>query len=257
MQNMIVVITGSSKGIGFYLASEFLKRGHSVCLNGRDSDALNHALTKLEKTGPAVIACAGDVSQISTHERLITSTIERFGQIDVWINNAGIPQPYQTFTGLTPEEITTLLNVNLTGTMYGSQIAASFFLEQGYGSLYNMEGFGSDGRTMNKLSLYGTSKRAVRYFTNAFYKELKDLPLQIGTINPGMVRTDFLKIDRRFDNEEEKQRYEKVMDILAEDPEPVAQFIVDKILSNKKKFKAIKYLSGVKLAGKILKLTIS
>jgi short-subunit dehydrogenase len=119
-----------------------------------------------------------------------------------------------------------------------------------------MEGFGSDGRMMKRLSIYGTSKRAVRYFTRSLKKELGETNIRIGTINPGMVKTDFLNVDRDFENEKEKAQYDKVMRILAEDPENVSLYIVEKILKNTSNWHAIKYLSGWKLASKIIRLSL-
>lgn len=257
MDRKIVVITGSSKGIGFHLARHFLKKGHQLVINGRNEKKLESARKELLSFGEGVHACPGDVSNKSTHEILIKEAIDHYGRIDIWINNAGIPQPYQLFHEIEIADIEKLIGVNLTGTAIGTNFAINFFLKQGFGTLYNMEGFGSDGRMMNKLSLYGTSKRAVSYFSKAVSKEFTKSNIRIGTINPGMVRTDFVEIDRGFDSEPERKKYEKVLKILAEDPDPVSLYIVSEILKNKKSFHAVKFLSGWKLAGKIIRLSFT
>jgi NAD(P)-dependent dehydrogenase (short-subunit alcohol dehydrogenase family) len=254
MSKKIVVITGSSRGIGFHLASRFLSLGHPVLINGRHEDSLATACEKLKAINPDLHYVAGDVSLPVTHETLMAHAKERYGRIDIWINNAGIPQPYHYFSQLSTESIDRVIRINLTGTLFGTRIVLPFFLEQGFGALYNMEGFGSDGRMMNKLGLYGTTKRAVRYFTRSLSRESAKTPVCIGTINPGMVRTDFLDIERNFSSPSEEKRYDKVIRILAEDPEPVSRYVVDQILSNRKKFHAIRYLTGLRLASKIIRL---
>ena len=251
------MITGSSRGIGFHMAKEFLKLGHRVVLNGRNTEVLTIATEKLRNLSAEIVACQGDVSHESTHHTLVDKAIDQFGRIDIWINNAGIPQDFRFFHDLDTRDIEKLVNVNITGTLLGSRVALSFFRKQKFGSLYNMEGFGSDGRMMSKLILYGTSKRAVSYFTRSLLKETRHLPIQIGTINPGMVRTEFIDIDRNFEDEKEEKQYEKVVRILAEDVEPVSKSLVRKILQNKKSFHPVKYLSGWKLALKITKLTFN
>jgi short-subunit dehydrogenase len=73
------------------------------------------------------------------------------------------------------------------GVIYGSRIATAGMLAQGHGSIYNMEGMGSDGRKHSGLALYGTTKYAIAYFTDCLAQELKDTPLVVGALRPGMV----------------------------------------------------------------------
>jgi short-subunit dehydrogenase len=256
MDEKVIVITGSSAGIGYNLARQFLLNGHSVVINGRNPERLNNAFNDLRQFGKQIISVQGDVSDIGTHKDLVERASENFGKIDIWINNAGIPQPFDEFSKLDLKAVENILKVNLLGTIIGSQIICSYFIQQGHGTLYNMEGFGSDGRMLKKLSIYGTTKRAVRYFTKAMKKELESTDIRLGTINPGMVRTEFLNVNRTFDDERDKKQYDKVLNILAEEPEKVSTYIVQKILENNRSWHAIKYLSGWKLAYKILKLSI-
>jgi short-subunit dehydrogenase len=257
MERKIVVITGSSRGIGYHMAKEFLRSGHSVILNGRDNNSLEEAKESLTAVGSEILAHPGDVRHENTHRELLEKAIEHFGKIDIWINNAGIPQPYLHFEELDTSSIEKLIQINLLGTMLGSRITIEFFRKQGFGRLYNMEGFGSDGRMMEKLTLYGCSKRAVNYFNQSLYKELKGSGIGMGSINPGMVLTDFVRIDRDFESEKERKRYEKVLNILADEAEPVSQYIVKSILQNSKEFHKINYLSGFKLISKLFRLSFS
>lgn len=127
-------------------------------------------------------------------------------------------------------------------------------LKQGHGKIFNMEGFGSDGRIMNKLTLYGTTKRAVNYFTKSASLEVKKSPIQIGILSPGMVRTDFLNQSLHHSSEKEIKRLKKVFDILGEEVKPVAQFLAKRILKSSQNYDRIVFLKGFKLMRKFLRM---
>ena len=149
------------------------------------------------------------------------------------------------------EENQNLLSVNVIALMNGTNAAIHFFQKQGFGKVLNMEGFGSDGRIMDKLTLYGTSKRAVNYFTKSISKEIKAKEIQIGSLSPGMVRTDFLNHSAKSASQKEQARNKKVFDILAEDVDVVCEFLVRKILASTKKYPHINFLTTKRLIPKI------
>jgi len=109
---------------------------------------------------------------------------------------------------------------------------------------------------MKKLTVYGTSKRAVNYFTKSLSKELKGSPVQAGILSPGMVRTDFIKIPAISGSEDEKKRFKKVQDILAEDVDIVSSFLVARLLKSNKNYDRIEYLTKTKLVFKMLKMLV-
>ena len=254
MEIKTIVITGSTRGIGFGLASEFIKRGHQVILNGRTESTVKKALEDLLQLEGEVTGLAGDVTEEKTFENLIERAVSVFGKIDIWINNAGIPQTQNFFHKLESSEIERLVSVNITSLMLGTRAVLDFFIDQGYGKVFKMEGFGSDGRMMDKLSLYGTSKRAVHYFTKAVSKEIKDEKIMVGILSPGMVRTEFLSGASSTGSAEERKRNKKVFDILAEEVEVVTAFLTSKMLASHKKYDRIEFLTKRRLIPKIIKL---
>ena len=251
-----VVITGSTRGIGKGLALEFLKRGHRVVINGRSEGSVANALTDLKAVSAEVSGVAGDVALPETHHKLVDHTVQLAGNIDIWINNAGIPQPYQLFIDLAPEDLQQSLNTNIYGLMLGTQIAARQMNQQGFGKIFNMEGFGSDGRMMPKLTLYGTTKSAVHYFTQSVAKEMKAGPIQVGVLNPGMVRTDFIQKPMEHALEAEKQQLAKVNKALAEDVEVVTPFLVEGVLKSTRNYDRIAYLKGFRLMKALLRMAL-
>jgi len=254
MERKTIVITGSTRGIGHGMALHLLEKGHQVIINGRSEERLAERLKEFSDRGFHAEGVLGDVALPDTHRTLIEKAVTRFSKIDIWINNAGVPQSYRHFHDLEYCEIEALISVNIVGMMAGTRAALEFFRQQGFGKVFNMEGLGSDGRIMEKLSVYGTTKRAVNYFTKAVSRELGKENIQIGILSPGMVRTDFIMDPMKEGNPEELARFNKVREILAEDVEKVTEFLVEKILVSKKKYDRIEYLTFGRMMPKILKL---
>ncbi len=254
MDKKTIVITGSTRGIGNGLARQFLKRNHQVIINGRNNDAVNGTVKELKEKGYDVQGVAGDVTDESTFQAIIDKAISNYKKIDIWINNAGIPQPHRNFIELDKQEIADLISVNILGLMMGTKAAINFFKQQGFGKVYNMEGFGSNGRMREKLTLYGTSKRAVNYFTKSVSKEIKDRNIQVGILSPGMVRTDFLTTSMSAGSLEDQARFTKILDIMAEEVDVVTEYLVNKILESNKHYDRIEYLTFGRLMPKLVRL---
>ena len=254
MNTKTIVITGSTRGIGHGLALGFLQRGHQVIINGRSQTVVRQLVNKLEKQGYDVLGVTGDVKVESTFNSIVDQGIARYNKIDIWINNAGIPQPHRLFHEIESKEIEQLISVNVSGLMLGTRAAIKQFKKQGYGLVLNMEGFGSNGRMMKKLSLYGTSKRAVQYFSKSVSKELKGENIRLGILSPGMVRTDFIKESSLQGDTAEQKRTQKVFDLLAEDLDVVTGFLVKKILKSRKQYDRIEFLTFRRLFPKLLRL---
>lgn len=243
-----VVITGGTRGIGKALSEAFLREGCQVTLTGRDrAEAEKVAGELMVRSGnPACTGLSCEVTRLEDLEQLWQAASE--GQkVDIWINNAGISHPDHPLDRLEPEKVREVLDVNVTGTVRGTQIAIRGMKSQGSGFIYNMEGFGSDGRTLKGISIYGTSKSAVRYFTRSMEKELKGSAVRIGSISPGMVVTDLLVSPLEEQNERRKQAL-KIFRILADRPERVAPWLARRILGNTTHGKRIAWLTGRKIA---------
>lgn len=252
-----IVITGSTRGIGLGLAKEFLNLGHQLVINGRKKEKVDEVVKLLTASGGEVCGYAGNAGEAETHQNLLDLSVKSFGSVDIYINNAGIPNPHLPFIEIEKEDVRNLISTNIYGLVIGTSIVADHMLKHGPGKIFNMEGFGSDGRMREKLTLYGTSKRAVNYFSKSLARELKGSHVQIGVINPGMVRTDLIDQSMKFGSPAEKKQFDKVYRILAEDVETVTPFLVEGILKSNKSYNSVNYLSGTRLAFKIIRLMFS
>jgi NAD(P)-dependent dehydrogenase (short-subunit alcohol dehydrogenase family) len=248
-----IVITGSTRGIGYSLAEAFLQRGCAVTISGRTQEAVDYAAVKLgeihDKEHIYGLQC--DVTDYTQVKRLWESARGHFGTIDIWINNAGIAVPMMKFWELTPEQYEKVVNTNLIGTMYGTRVALKGMLAQGSGALYNLEGFGARGNRMQGMALYGCTKAGVHFINQSLAQDTEGTPVITGAIAPGMVITEM--ITRQFEGREaELERSKRILNIIAERAETVAPVLADKILNNKKNGATIAYSSNVSMMKKFL-----
>ncbi|MCJ7734110.1 MAG: SDR family oxidoreductase [Anaerolineales bacterium] len=249
-----ILITGSTRGIGYGLADNFLRMGQQVIISGRTQKSVDQALKSLaedhSKENIAGFPC--DMREFSQVEDLWQLGVKKFGGIDIWINNAGIALAQTPFWELEEDLIQDLVNTNITGALYGARVALAGFLAQGRGAFYNMEGLGSDGRQVEGLTLYGTSKRALAYLTDSLVSEVKGTDLIVGAIQPGMVMTDLIL--KRYEGKEpgEWESARRIFNILADRVETVTPFIAEKVLENKKNGARIKWLTSRKVLWRFL-----
>jgi NAD(P)-dependent dehydrogenase (short-subunit alcohol dehydrogenase family) len=248
-----IVITGSTRGIGFATADAFLDLGCSVTISGRSIDAVKEAVEKLSlKYDPKmVIGIACDVTQLEQVQALWDSAIKKFNKVDIWINNAGIGNATMPLWEIPTDRFRAILDTNVIGSLHGVKVALKGMVDQGYGQLYNFEGYGSMKRVQFGLNGYGTSNAARTFFAKALALETKDLPIQVGTVLPGMVMTD-LVLDNLSKDPEELKRIRPIFNIIADLPENVGPFIAEKILSNKNTGIRISYLTTSRMLWRFL-----
>jgi len=243
-----VVITGSSKGIGLGLSQQFLKRGHQVMMSSFAKEELESAVKNAQELYGAekVAGCACDVTDLEQLQALWKAAVDCFGKVDLWLNNAGIANTTRKLWDLESREIPRVVSTNLTGVMFGTQVALQGMIAQGFGQVYNSEGFGSDDMLVNGLSVYGATKRGVRYFSEAVAQEVDGLPVQVGRISPGIVLTDFLVEDMRKMEPEQLETTKAVYNVLADDVETVTIFLVEEVLVNTENDRRIEWMSEEK-----------
>lgn len=249
-----VVITGSTRGLGFAMAREFLMAGCNVTISGSRPDSFEKGKEELKKFEKQIIFVPCNVRKISEIKNLWLKSIEKWGNIDIWINNAGQNCPHEFFWDTEEDYIDYVVDTNIKGVMYGSRVAVENMLKQGYGQVWNMEGLGSNNMVIEKTILYGTSKHAVTYFTKALAKELKDSSVKVGRLSPGMMLTEFMTKSptKNPSSVTENSQFKKIFNILADKPETVAKFFVPKILENTKQDAHIEWLTNIKSAQRFM-----
>lgn len=251
---MNVAITGSTRGIGLGMAREFLKRGHRVVVSSRGQEAVDDAVAELAVHWPAenIAGQPCDVSDFDQVQALWDAGISAFGSIDIWVNNAGRDSEKEFFADLEVHDYVQTVNTNLIGLMHCNKVAITGMKRQGSGKLFNMEGFGSDGRTMAKYAPYGATKYALRYFTKVMIEECKDTPVEVCYLSPGMVLTELL-IEPGWENDPDWPRRRKFFNVVADTVETVTPWLVEGMLNTRVNGAAVRWLTGKKIALRFLK----
>lgn len=250
-----IVITGSTKGIGRGMAEEFLKRGHSVVISGRGNDDVTGCIAALGKLAHAparVVGSACDVSKLEDVQALWDVAVRELGRVDVWINNAGLAKTTHTIETLPFDQIPQMVNTNVVGTMYGCKVALSGMKRQGQGQIFNMLGGGSDGTLRPGMGVYGATKRALKYFSDALEKENAGGPVQIGQIRPGMIMTEGVLREAAEMDPKELDKNRRVMNILFDHVETVAPYLVEQILATNKHAARIAWMTNTKIMGRFM-----
>ena len=253
-----VVITGSARGFGLEMAKVFRANNFNVVLSDINEQGLSAAQKELAKipSNGKIISAMCDVTHHEMLENLWNFAKKSFGNVDIWINNAGVNQPDKPMCELTKKEIDFLLDIDLKGAIYGSKIAFAGMKEQGFGQIYNVEGYGSNDAMMTGLTLYGTSKRAITYFSEALAKESEDLTngkVCVCRLTPGIMITDFIKSANGGDTKIElPEKTKKVYNILGDYPNTIAEYVVPKMIVNTKNNAKIVWLTGARAFGRFM-----
>lgn len=183
-----VIITGASSGIGYALAEAYLKRGFNVVGNARTQERLDSAAVRL---GSPVnfLGVAGDIAEESTARELFRRGSERFGRIDILINNAGIfiPKP---IAGYNSVDIDSLINTNLKGFFYATQQAAAHMSPHRRGHIVNITAsIASQPNASVPASLPVLIKGGINHATKALAVELAPYNIKVNAVAPGIVDT--------------------------------------------------------------------
>jgi NAD(P)-dependent dehydrogenase (short-subunit alcohol dehydrogenase family) len=246
-----IVITGSTRGIGYGLADAFLDLGCAVALSSRTPEHVEDAVARLAAKHDAdrVFGTTCDVTDFEQVQTLWDAARDHYGQIDIWINNAGVSHPQTDFCDHPAERIRAVVSTNLIGTMYGSKVAMRGMLDQGHGEIYSLEGLGSDGRKVEGLALYGTTKAALRYLNQSLARETKGTGVLVGTVRPAMVLTD-LVMKQYEGRPEELERVKHIFNLIADRVETVTPWLARRMLANNRNGAVISWLPWWKLLGR-------
>lgn len=185
------LITGSSRGIGRGIARKFAAEGYNVVINYFQSEAAAFKLQdEIHAAGGDPIAVHADVSDRHAVERMVRQTIERYGRIDVLINNAGIAE-MKLFTDIDPDYWDRIFDVNVKGMFNCCHHVVPHMLSEKKGKIINISSvWGLVGASME--THYSATKGAVNSFTKALAKELGPSGIAVNAVAPGAVYTDMI-----------------------------------------------------------------
>jgi NAD(P)-dependent dehydrogenase (short-subunit alcohol dehydrogenase family) len=188
LQDKVIVITGGGSGIGADAAIVFHKAGAKVILNGRCEEILSQTAKSIDPTGENITYVAGDIGQLQTSQRIATLAIERFGGIDILLNNAGIFQP-KPFLEHTEADLDSYLNL-LRGYFFMSQASIAQMLQRGGGAIVNIGSmWANHGIAATPCGGSSTAKGGVHALTRNLAIEFAPEKIRVNAIAPAVVET--------------------------------------------------------------------
>lgn len=195
LKDKVILLTGSTRGIGYEVAKAFLKEGAKVTICGTNQERAEKSLYKIKEELNNIeidaIAIGADIRSDEEVKTMVQRTMDKWGRIDVLVNNAGVTSSAMMLQE-TMENLQDLFNVNFMGTYRVIQAVAPIMKEQGYGNIINTTSFvgtyGGRGQ-----SAYGSSKFALNGLTKCCAKEFGPLNIRVNAVGPGCVLTDMLK----------------------------------------------------------------
>lgn len=187
------LITGATRGIGKQIAITLAKQGYNIALNYRkENEELENTKKEIEKIGVQILAVKGDVANFEDCENFVKQVIERFGQIDVLVNNAGITRD-TLLMRMKEEDFKQVIDTNLVGTFNVTKNVISYMMKARNGRIINISSVvgisGNAGQTN-----YAASKAGIIGFTKSLAKEVASRNITVNAVAPGFIETQMTAV---------------------------------------------------------------
>jgi len=191
LTNRVALVTGAGRGIGRALSLMLAAEGCAVAAAARSTDELDSLVAEIETGGAAAAAFPADLAKMDEARDLVGRVIDRFGRLEILINNAGIA-PATPFLEITEEEFDLTMNVNLKSMLILCQAALRAMKESGTGHIVNVSSTVALG-VPALLGSYGISKHGVVGLSQALYQTAKQLQVKVSVVYPGITDTKMVR----------------------------------------------------------------
>ncbi|MHA1269438.1 MAG: SDR family NAD(P)-dependent oxidoreductase [Candidatus Helarchaeota archaeon] len=193
LKDKVIILTGAASGIGRSTALLFAKEGAKLILSDINESGLNETLSLIRNNGYTAEIIIIDVTKSQEVKKMIDNTMEKYGKIDVLVNNAGVVRvgPIEDFL---EEDYDLLINVNLKGTFFGCKYVVPHFKRQGYGNIINLASVAAHIGQVNHAN-YCSTKAGVLAITKALGLELAPYNIRVNSVSPGATDTPMLRSD--------------------------------------------------------------
>ncbi|MDI6642829.1 MAG: 3-oxoacyl-ACP reductase FabG [Candidatus Hodarchaeaceae archaeon] len=184
----VAAVTGASRGIGNAIALELGRSGFNVVISDLEKTGeCDETMKKIAESGGEAIFVQTDVTNLSQVEELMKKTVEKFGRIDVLVNNAGINID-KLVTGMTPEQWQKVIDVDLTGVFYCTKAALPYMIKQGGGRIINISSMSAFDGAVGQAN-YAAAKGGIISFTKVIAREYAQYNVLCNAIAPGFIKT--------------------------------------------------------------------
>ncbi|KWX71751.1 oxidoreductase [Paenibacillus riograndensis] len=219
IEGKVIAITGASSGIGEVAALLLAERGAKVVLGARGAGRLEALAARIADAGGEAAYAVTDVRHRDDVLDLVNLACERYGKLDVLINNAGV-MPISPLDELRVQDWEDMIDINVKGVLYGIAAALPVFRKQGFGHFINTASTAAF-RIVPNMAVYAGTKFAVRAISEGLRQEAGD-KLRVTIISPGMTRTNFAE---SMTNPEIKAKLEESRDEIAMPADAIARAV--------------------------------
>lgn len=193
----VALITGGSRGIGLGIARHLAQGGFDLAINGiREAEAVTDVIAELEKSGGEVLYCRGDIGDMDARKQILAQVRERFGRLNVLVNNAGVaPKERSDILEASEESFEYVIKVNLQGPYFLTQAAANWMIDQKkddsgfFGCIVNVGSISATVVSVNRGE-YCLAKAGIAMATQLWATRLGEFDLPVYEVRPGVTRTD-------------------------------------------------------------------
>ena len=190
LDNKVALITGASKGIGFGIAEIFAAAGAKVVISSRKQDALDEMANQLKSKGYEATGIACNVGNMEELPGLVEKTIEKYGSLDILVNNAAANPVFGPVHETSLEAFDKIMNVNVKAPFELCRLAYPYLRKSSNASVINISSIGGLSPE-HGLGIYSVSKSALISLTKVYAKEWGDSKIRVNAICPGLIQTKF------------------------------------------------------------------
>jgi len=190
LKDKVALITGASKGIGEAIALLYAARGAKVVINSRKQEELDKVITDIKSKGGDALGIAANTGDAAGLKAIITGTIEKYGSIDILVNNAAANPAFGPVVQTEDWAYDKIMNVNVKAPFELSKLVYPYMKQRGGGSVINMSSIAGDTPDPG-LGMYSVSKAALNMLTRVMAKEWAPDNIRVNAISPGLIKTKF------------------------------------------------------------------
>ncbi len=224
LRGRVLTVTGGGQGIGRAIALAAAEQGMRVAVNDIVPEKARATVIAIQERGGEALAYAGDIADPSVAQGLVQAAVERWGRLDVMVNNAGI-EPHASILEMSVEMWDRVMAVNARGVFLGTQAAARVMVRQAAGVIINMSSIAGKAIPLYQRSAYAASKAAIVGFTKEAAREFAAYGIRVNAICPGVIITPMTEAARQDPAMMEKWRREIPLGRLGR-PEEVAALVL-------------------------------
>ncbi len=198
LKDKVAVITGAGQGIGKAVALGYAREGAAAVVADVDSDTGQETVKEIKDNGGKALFAAADVSKRGDVQNILDTSIKEFGQVDIWVNNAGIIRPAMLHK-MTDEQWDKVIDVHLKGTFLGIQVAARHMMERNSCRIINVTSRAGTAGTIGQIN-YSAAKAGITGLTKSAARELARCGILVNCISPAATTrmTERIQTDPKF-----------------------------------------------------------